>query len=59
MTCEHPRPSFHGMLGDLILAMCPCGHHWTVADRWFAHGNFTALQKHEPGAARSVVMRVK
>lgn len=56
MTCEHTRARFLGILGDIIQATClACGHRWTVCDRWFSHGNSTALERHEHACASRVV----
>jgi hypothetical protein len=55
MTCQHPRPTFRGILGDLIDAVCStCGHRWRIRDYWMSHGNHTALERHEAGCCAIV-----
>lgn len=55
MTCQHAAPAMQGTLGDLIHALCPCGHWWLICDEWLRqYGDRTAFERCHPTLARRV-----
>lgn len=55
MTCQHAHASLTGCIGDLIVAMCPCGHWWLICDEWPAKDRPSAFEYAHRQLARLVV----